>query len=323
VVGHAILGLVVRANLLGAVAVTDLREARGPLLGLLLLELHLVEAGTQHLHADLAVLDLRALLLRLHHRVGRQVRDAHGGVGRVHALTSGARRAVRVDAQVLGADLYVDVIGLGKHRHGGRRGLDAPLALGLWHALDAVDARLELHDRVDLVARDLELDGLEAASIGRGRRKDLDLPLAACGEALVHGEEVSREDARLVAAHAGADLDDGVLLVIGVTGDEHDLDLVLEAWDLGLVGDDVLLEHLLLARVTGLALHLFRGVDVVEGLDVLPRLGHEIGLVGVLLGDARVFLGIGSDGWVAHLLLKLLICGNELLKLVSHDALLG
>ena len=73
VVGHAVLGLVVGADLLGTVAVADLALALGTELGLLLLELHLVQTGTQHLHADLAVLDLGALLLRLHHGVGGQV----------------------------------------------------------------------------------------------------------------------------------------------------------------------------------------------------------------------------------------------------------
>ena len=155
-----------------------------------------------------------------------------------------------------------------------------------------MDARLVLHDGVDLVARDLELDGLEAARVGRRRREDLDLPLAVRGEALVHGEEVAGEDARLVAAHTGADLDDGVLLVHRVAGDEHDLDLVLETGDLGLVRGDVLLEHLLLVGIVGLALHLLGGVDVIERRKVLAGLADEVSLVGVLLGDARVLLGV-------------------------------
>ena len=93
--------------------------ALGTKLCLLLLELHLVQTGAQHLHADFAVLDLGALLLRLHHRVGGDVRDAHGRVGRVDALAARAGRAVRIDAQVLGLNLDVDLVGLGQHRDGG------------------------------------------------------------------------------------------------------------------------------------------------------------------------------------------------------------
>jgi len=63
VIGHAVLGLVVGTDLLGTVAVADLALALGTELCLLFLELHLVQTGTQHLHADLAVLDLGTLLL--------------------------------------------------------------------------------------------------------------------------------------------------------------------------------------------------------------------------------------------------------------------
>ena len=40
-----------------------------------------------------------------------QVRDPDGGVGLVHVLAAGARRAVGVDAEVGLVDLDVDVVG--------------------------------------------------------------------------------------------------------------------------------------------------------------------------------------------------------------------
>lgn len=61
---------------------------------------------------------------------------------------------------------------------------------------------------------------------------------------------------------------------------------------LGLVRGDVLLEHLLLVGIVGLALHLLGGVDVIERRKVLAGLADEVSLVGVLLGDARVLLGV-------------------------------
>ena len=181
-----------------------------------------------------------------------------------------------------------------------------------------MDTRLVLHHGVDLIARDLELDGLEAAGVGRAAGENLDLPALARGEALVHLEEVAREDAGLVAAHAGADLDDGVLLVIGVGRDEQDLDLVLESRDLGLVLGDVVLEHGLLVRIGGLVQHLLGGLDVVEGAQVLAGLLDELGLAGVLLSQARVLLGVGRDGGVHELLLELLVCSDNLFKLFGH-----
>ena len=44
----------------------------------------------------------RALILALHHDVGGQMGNAHGGVGGVHMLAALAAGAIRVDAQFLG-----------------------------------------------------------------------------------------------------------------------------------------------------------------------------------------------------------------------------
>ena len=241
------------------------------------------------------------------------MRDADGRVGRVDALAAGARGAVGVDAQVGLLDVDVDLVGLGQDRHGGRGGLDAALALGLRDALDAVDATLVLHDGVDLLARDLELDGLEAAGVGWAAGQDLGLPTLGGDEALVHLEEVAGEDAGLVAADAGANLDDGVLLVRGVGRDEHELDVLLQLGELLLVGGDVLLQHGLLVGVGGVVQHLLGGVDVVEGADVLAGGRDEVGLAGVLLCQARVLLGVGDDGRVAELALELGVRRDDLL----------
>ena len=93
-----------------------------------LLHLDFVEPGAQHLHRLRAVLDLRLFVLLRDDDAGRDVRDAHGGVGRVDALAAGAARAERVDAQVLVVDLDVDFLGFGQHGDGRRRGVDAALA---------------------------------------------------------------------------------------------------------------------------------------------------------------------------------------------------
>jgi hypothetical protein len=80
------------------------------------------------------------------------------------------------------------------------------------------------------------------------------------------------------------------------------------------------LEHLLLLGVGRLVEHLLGSLDVIESLEVLTGLGHESGLVGVFLCDARVLLGVGDDGRVDHLLLQLLVRGNDLLELVAHGS---
>ena len=55
---------------------------------LALLQLHLIEPRLQHRPGRGPVLMLRALVLALHHDVGREVRDAHGAVGGVHMLAA-------------------------------------------------------------------------------------------------------------------------------------------------------------------------------------------------------------------------------------------
>ena len=89
------------------------------------------------------------------------------------------------------------------------------LGLGLGNALDAVHAGLELHDGVDAVALDLELDGLKAAGLAGAGVEHGGLPAARLAEALIHLVQVAGEDGRLVATGGGANLDDGVLVVVG------------------------------------------------------------------------------------------------------------
>ena len=64
--------------------------------------------------------------------------------------------------------------------------------------------------------------------------------------------------------------------------------------------------------------HLLGGFDVVEGAEVLAGLLDELGLAGVLLGQARVLLGVRGDGGVHELLLELLVRSNNLFKLFGH-----
>ncbi len=75
-----------------------------------LLQLDLVEAGAQHVPGLGTVLVLRAFLLAGNRDAGRDMRDAHGRVGRVDVLTTGTRRAVGVDAAVAFVDLDLDRI---------------------------------------------------------------------------------------------------------------------------------------------------------------------------------------------------------------------
>ena len=76
-----------------------------------------------------------------------------------------------------------------------RRGVDAPLRLGLRHALDAMDAGFEFQPREDAAARDLGDDLLVAAHRAFARREHFD----ASSLALRHSADTCGRDRRRTA----------------------------------------------------------------------------------------------------------------------------
>ena len=151
--------------------------------------------------------------------------DADSGLGLVDVLAARAGGAVDVDAQILGLDVHVHVLGFGHNGHGGCGSVDAALCLGGRHTLYAVGAGFKLQVAVNPVAGDEADDFLVPAGF-RGRlAHDLDLPALELGVAGIHAEEVGREESGFLAARTGADFQHGVLLVQGILGDELDFEL--------------------------------------------------------------------------------------------------
>ena len=172
------------------------------------LALEVEEPGAQHLHR-LGAVGVLGLLRTRHHDAGRQVGDPHGAVGGVDVLPARARGAHGVDADVAGGNVDVDLLGFGQHGDRGGGGVDAPAALGRGHALDAVHAALEFQRREDAAPGDLGDQLLVAAEFGRGLLDHVPAPAARLGELAVHLREVGGEQGGLVAAGAGANLEDG------------------------------------------------------------------------------------------------------------------
>ncbi len=89
-------------------------------------------------------------------------------------------------------------------------------------------APLPLEDRVRALALDRERDVVVAAALARVGAEHLPFEAPGFGVAREHPEEIARPDRALVPARPLADLDDDVLLVVGVALDERHLELVLE-----------------------------------------------------------------------------------------------
>ena len=85
-----------------------------------------------------------------------------------------------------------------------------------------------LRRREGAVALDDRRDGLDPSDAGVVAVHDLDLPAAPLGVALVHPEELGGEERGLVAAGAGADLQEDVAGVVRVPGEQEDLELLLD-----------------------------------------------------------------------------------------------
>ena len=140
----AVLGEIVSANFLRAVARLDLPAALGGHCLMLLLLLHFIESRAQHAHGLGAIFDLRFLVLLRNHQPAGNVCDAHRRIRGVHRLPARSGRTERVDAQVFRLDLDVDVVRLRKHRHRRGGGVNAALLLGGGHPLHAMHAALVL-----------------------------------------------------------------------------------------------------------------------------------------------------------------------------------
>ena len=91
-----------------------------------------------------------------------------------------------------------------------------------------MDAGFEFETLEDVAAGDLGDRLLVAADAGIRDLDHLEAPALQHGVALVHAEELGGEQRRLLAAGAGADLEDGVLLVGLVLGQEHGLHIFVE-----------------------------------------------------------------------------------------------
>src|SRR4051812_32488270 len=109
--------------------------------------------------------------------------------------------------------------------------MNSPLRLRGGDPLDAVDAALVAEVPKDALAAQLEDDLLEAAEFSRAGFQRFDLEANTFSVAIVHAPEIGGEEACLIAAGAGADFQDRVLILIGIGRQEGELDVALELGD--------------------------------------------------------------------------------------------
>jgi len=149
------------------------------------------------------------------------VGDTHGGVGGVHGLAPGTGGTEGVDAQILGFDFDVDVVGFREHGYGCGGGVDAALLLGGGNALNTVYATFVFQLGINLVALNAATISFTPPCVDGEAFEDFDFPTLDFGEARVHAVEIAGEDASFIAAGAGANFHDHALFIEGIFRQEE------------------------------------------------------------------------------------------------------
>ena len=169
-----------------------------------------------------------------------------------------------------------------------------------------MDATLILQYAIDVLAADGKVDLLVAADSTLRGIRHAQLPSHAVAIALVHGEEVAREEASLVATRSRADLHLYILRILGILRHEQEFDLFLQLGAQLLVLGEFLARHLLhvgIALVGDDILGLADGVDA--GDEALTCI-HDVAEILVFLRKLDVaslvgdHVGVGDQG--RHLL---------------------
>ena len=184
-------------------------------------------------------------------------------------LSPGAGGAEHLHLHVRRVELDVHRLHLRQHRHSGGGGVDPSAGLGLRHPLDPVDPAFKLESGPGPLPFYCKGDLLDPTQFCFTQAVHLCFPAAALGVHGVHPVQGVGEQGRLLPAHAGPDLHNDILVVIGVLGQEQELKLSLQPLQLR-VG----LEQLLLSQLS----HLRVGQQLLCLSQALP--GGQIASIG-------------------------------------------
>ncbi len=155
VIGDAVLGEVVGADPLAAVAGADQCSCRSSArFSCSSCLLSFVEPRLEDSQGLGEVLVLAFLVLALHDDARLEVRQADGRGGLVDVLPAGAAGVEDVLAIIVRLEVDFDVLRFGHHGHGGRRSVNPALGFGFRHPLHAVAAALVLQLAKDAFAFD-------------------------------------------------------------------------------------------------------------------------------------------------------------------------
>ena len=232
-------------------------------------------------------------------------------------LAAGARAAVGIDLQILRVDVHLHGVHLRQHGHGGGTGVDAAAGLRLRHALDAVHPAFKLQAGVGPLPADEQARLAHAAELRLVEVRDLGLPPVRIGVHVVHPIKRMRKERRFFSADAGADLQNDVAVVIRVTRQQQDTQLLLELRAAGPVLLDLLARDLVQLRVAQQRLRL-RDLRLTGGIRPVGL--HDRLQLALLAAELCEHRRVGIVRRVGQLALKLGIPVFNLSQLFEHSA---
>ena len=165
---------------------------------------------------------------------GRLVEHLHRGVGGVDVLAAGTARVRGLDLEIFVADLHIDVFGLGQHRHGRGRGVDAPLASVAGTRCTRCTPASKRSWEYTRSPETSAMSSLKPPADASLMDRTSTLPAAPLGVARVHAEQVGGEQRGLFAARAAPDLEHGVARVVGIARQQQQVELLRQSLGLAL-----------------------------------------------------------------------------------------
>ena len=226
-IGDPALGIIIGTDPLTAVPGAHLALPFRRFRLLLFLLLHLQDTGTQHPQAFFPVLQLGLLILALGHDARGDMGHAHRGLRLVDVLPAGAPGPVGIDPDIFHADIHVHLFRHRQHRHRAGRSMDPPLGFRFRYPLHPVHAAFKFHAAINPDAGNLGYHFLKAAQLRGIGIHQFHGPAHGIRVPGIHAEQNLREQSRFLAACPGTDLQDDILVIVGVPGQQQQGQLLL------------------------------------------------------------------------------------------------
>src|SRR6185437_4630894 len=203
---HHLIGLkYIRADLV-APADIGLGGLIGLRLRLALLHLRFEQFRTQHVPGHSAVAVLRAVLLALHHDVGRDMGETDRRLGLVDVLAASTARPHDVGAHIALVDVDLDaVIHHREHHDAGERSMSARVGIERRDPHQSVHAVFVLEPAIGVVTLDRHGRRFDAGALAFAFLYPFDLVTVRFGPAHIHAHQHAGPILALGAAGTGMD----------------------------------------------------------------------------------------------------------------------